>query len=158
MGKFKWVAAGVAALSMLTSAPASAGGNGAGDMSRAEKLRRLDIMLMVTALRCRTTADNFQVEYGRFTSSHLGELNAASDAMKAQLSARYGAAGASRALDRMSTTMANAYGQGHPWLGCRDLKMVARNLAAVRGTATLEEAADQLLATNGSPQMAYGRR
>ena len=149
----KGVAACLAAGSMLMSVPASAGG-----MSEAEKLRRLDIMLMVTGLRCRTGADNFQADYGRFTTNHLAELNAASNTLKGDMSRRYGAAGANRALDRFSTTMANAYGNGHPWLSCGELKKVARNLAAARGPAPLVEAADQLLAESSPPQMTWARR
>ncbi len=153
MGLFKGAAAGIAAISMLASVPVSAG-----DMTRAEKLRRLDIMLMVTGLRCRNTADNFQADYGQFTTNHIVELNAASATLKAQMATQFGAAGANRALDRLSVTMANTYGQGHPWLDCGQLKMVARNLAAVRGTDALAEAADQLLASSGSPQITYARR
>jgi hypothetical protein len=127
-------------------------------ISGAEKLRRLDIMLMVTALRCRATADNFNADYGAFTTSHLGELNAANAELRNEMAHTYGAAGAEQALDRLSTTMANAYGQGHPWLTCADLKMVAHNLAAVRGRVTLEEAADQLLATTSPPRFALAGR
>src|ERR1700712_228500 len=116
----------------------------AGSVMGAEKLRQLDIMLMVTGLRCRTTADNFTADYGRFTSSQLRELNQANDELKADMARRYGAAAAQRALDRLSTTRANTYGQGHPWLSCAELKTVAQTLATVRGRATLEEAADQL--------------
>lgn len=150
----KGVAAGLAAVSMLASVPAKA----AGSMSQAEKLRRLDIMLMVTGLRCRTTAHNFQADYGRFTTNHITELNAASREMKAGLAKRHGAAGANRALDKLSVTMANEYGNGHPWLGCDQLKKVASGLAAAKGTAPLVEAADQLLGQGGSGQYGYARR
>lgn len=136
----KGVAASLAAVSMLFAIPAQAAG-----MSQAEKLRRLDIMLMVTGLRCRTTAFNFQADYGRFTTNHIAELNAASREMKAGLVKRYGPAGADRALDKLSVTMANDYGNGHPWLGCDQLKKVASGLAAAKGSAPLVEAADQLL-------------
>lgn len=138
------VAAGLAALALTISGPASAAGAAMG-LAKAEKLRRLDIMLMVTGLRCRTTADNFQPEYGRFTTNHLTELNQASDELKANLARQYGPAGANRALDRMSTSMANQYGQGHPWLDCKQLKSVAKNLANARGAEPLFAAADQLL-------------
>ncbi len=147
------VAAALAAFSMLATVPTAAQA-----MTGAEKLRRLDIMLMVTGLRCRTGADNFQADYARFTGVHLPALNAASDSLKREMATRHGAAGAVRALDRLSVTMANAYGQGHPWLNCRELKMVARNLADVRGNEALESAADQLLAESGSAQMALLRR
>lgn len=146
------VAAALAAFSMLAGVPTAAQA-----MTGAEKLRRLDIMLMVTGLRCRTTADNFQADYGRFTTNHIASLNAASRTMKAQLATRYGAAGANRALDKVSVTMANQYGQGHPWLNCGQLKMVARNLAAAKGEGPLIEAADQLLNEQGSPQIAWAR-
>jgi hypothetical protein len=140
-------------MALVISNPAHA----AGPMSGAEKLRRLDIMLMVTGLRCRATPDNFTADYGMFTSSHLRELNDANAELKADFARSYGAAGAQRALDRLSTTMANNYGQGHPWLTCADLKMVARNLADVHGRATLEEAADQLLSVTPT-RFALARR
>ncbi len=145
-----------ASLAFMLSAAAPA--QAASSLSGAEKLRRLDIMLMVTSLRCRTTADNFQAEYGQFTTMHLGELNQASDQLRADLANRFGSAGSARALDRISTVMANAYGQGHPWLSCRDLKTVASNLARAQGTETLVEAAGQLLGESGGPELAYGHR
>ncbi|MCZ8171525.1 MAG: hypothetical protein O9272_07275, partial [Brevundimonas sp.] len=66
MGKTKGIAAALAALGLLATTPASAQ-----SASQAEKLRRLDIMLMVTGLRCRHTADNFQPDYQRFTTKHI---------------------------------------------------------------------------------------
>jgi hypothetical protein len=146
--------AAAAAMTLAAVAPAQA----AGSLGNAEKVRRLDIMLMVTSLRCRSTADNFNAEYGRFTSSHMAELNQASDQLRADLVGRYGAAGSARALDRISTVMANAYGQGHPWLSCRELKMVTSDLARVRGHETLVEAAEQLLGEDRAPELAYARR
>ena len=136
----KRVAAGLAAAGLLVSFPVSAG-----SFSQAEKLRKLDIMLMVTGLRCRGTSDNFNSEYGRFTSAHMSELNAAAATMKQEMASRYGAAGANRALDRLSTQMANQYGQGHPWLNCSQLKQVAGSLADMRGAEPLQAAADELL-------------
>jgi hypothetical protein len=139
------VAAGLAAVSMLAGGPAFAS-----DMSSAEKIRRLDIMLMVTGLRCRTGADNFQVDYRKFTSNNIATLNRSARALSAEMGPR--------ALDRLSVTMANEYGQGHPWLGCRELKMVAQNLAETKGEAPLVAAADQLLNSGGATQFAFARR
>ena len=153
MVKLQGVAAALAAASMLVSVPANAG-----SVNSAEKLRRLDIMLMVTGLRCRTTADNFEDDYDAFATNHLAELNAASNALKADYSERYGAQGANRAIDRMSTVMANAYGGGHPWLSCSELKTVARNLAQALGSAPLEAPADQLLGESVAPQFALAQR
>lgn len=152
MNRVSGVAAGMAAVAMLCSQPVLAA-----PMSKAEKLRRLDIMLMVTGLRCRTTSDNFQADYGRFTTRHIAELNKASDALKTELAANHGAGGANRALDKLSVTMANAYGQGHPWLNCAQLKQVTRGLAEASGPEPLLAAADQLLASSGTPQFAWAR-
>ena len=150
----KRAAASLAVFGLVLSVPAHAADGG-----RAEKLRRLDIMLMVTSLRCRNTPDNFQKDFSAFEAAHLGELNAAAGELRRGLVAQHGAVGATRALDRLSTGMANQYGQGHPWLGCADLKMVTRSLAVMRGPGALEEAADQLLASEGSgTQLAWARR
>ena len=147
----KGFAACVAAAGMVLSFPATAGGTG-----QAEKIRRLDIMLMVTGLRCRTTRDNFQREYGRFTTNHIGELNAAARELKADYAAKLGPAKADRALDKLSVQMANQYGQGHPWLNCGQLKQVASTLADMRGLQPLVEAANDLL-DDGAHQMAWLR-
>ena len=147
----KGFAACVAAAGLVLSFPAAAGG-----MGQAEKIRRLDIMLMVTGLRCRTTRDNFQGEYGRFTTNHIGELNAAARELRADFAARLGSAKADRALDKISVQMANQYGNGHPWLNCGQLKQVATTLADMRGLQPLVEAANDLL-DDGAHQMAWLR-
>lgn len=148
----KGFAAALAAAGMIVSFPAAAGG-----MGQSEKVRRLDIMLMVTGLRCRNTPDNFNREYGRFTTNHLGELNAAARDLKAQYNAQYGPGRASdKALDKLSVQMANEYGQGHPWLNCGQLKHVAGTLADMRGMQPLVEAANDLL-DDGRHEMAWLR-
>lgn len=141
MGYIKTIAAGIAATSLLAGAPAAA----ETEVEKAQKLRQLDIMLMVTSLRCRFGADDFQADYRDFTARHLGTLNAASRRLRTELSAQYGTRGATRALDRLSTRMANTYGMGHPRLGCGELKQVTRQLAQQQ-SATLAVAADELLA------------
>ena len=147
----KGFAACVAAAGLLVSFPAAAGGAG-----QAEKIRRLDIMLMVTGLRCRTGRDNFQHEYGRFTTNHIAELNAAARELKADYAEQVGPARAERALDKLSVQMANQYGQGHPWLDCGQLKQVAGTLADMQGLSPLAEAANDLL-DDGAHQMAWLR-
>jgi hypothetical protein len=153
MGIVKGVAASLAAGAMLCSVPASAGA-----IDDAEKLRRLDIMLMVSGLRCRTTADDFQADYGQFTTAHYATLNGAARVLRTDMAQRHGAAGATRALDKLSVTMANDYGSGHPWLTCAQLKQVTRDLVVARGAAPLLAAADQLLAQTGTPTFAWARK
>ncbi|WP_052223334.1 hypothetical protein [Novosphingobium malaysiense] len=140
----------VLALAMGVAQPAAASAG----RSEAEILRRLDIMLMVTSLRCRTTSDDFRVDYGAFTRNHLGELNAANRDLRIELTGRNGTRGADRALDRISVTIANQYGAGHPWLSCAQLRQATKNLAKVEGHETLVKAADQLLDAHPRPLLA----
>ncbi|MFA6220205.1 MAG: S-adenosyl-L-homocysteine hydrolase [Erythrobacter sp.] len=135
------VAAGAAAALVV---PASAG---AITQDEAEQIRRLDIMLMVTSLRCRTGSDNFQQQYNRFSASHLTTLNVAARTLEAGLARRYGAHGAKRALDKLSVGIANEYGQGHPWLGCHELKTIATRLSQSKSAGDLTLAANELLAS-----------
>jgi hypothetical protein len=113
----------------------------------AEQIRRLDIMLMVTSLRCRTGSDNFQAQYSRFSAQHLATLNNAARTLEAGFVRQYGAKGAKRALDKISVGIANQYGLGHPWLGCHELKDIATQLSQSKNPADLSVAADELLAS-----------
>jgi hypothetical protein len=142
MGYARNGALALAAAVLLAGSPAEAQ---ARSLESAEKLRRLDIMLMVTALRCRFGEDNFQDDYDAFATRHLAELNAAARTLTAELARRHGASGARRALDRMSTGIANGYGMGHPDLECAELKSATRDLANETDPAALVAAADRLI-------------
>ena len=142
MNVTKYLAAAASAAALLvTSAPAVAAGS-----ENAENLRRLNIMLMVTSLRCRMGADDFQPEYRLFSANHLSTLNKAARDLEADLVDTHGAVGAHRALDQMSVGMANEYGRGHPWLECDALKQITYDLASSRNVETLHLAAAELLA------------
>lgn len=142
------------AITLAAVSPAQA----AGSLANAEKLRRLNIMLMVTSLRCRATADSFATEYNSFTTSHLSELNQANARIREEMALRLGPVRGAMELDRQMTVTANAYGQGHPWLSCRDLKIATRDLARAQGADTLLEAADQLVGEERSSELALARR
>ena len=129
------------AIGLATPAHAEDAGNADGS---AEQLRRLDIMLMVTGLRCRTTVDDFQADYGDFTTGHLAELNDAARALQADFARQMGDREAVRALDKMSVIMANQYGAGHPWANCAELRQVTRDLARTPGRPALVAAATRL--------------
>lgn len=141
MGHFRRGLLGLALASALAGQPAAAQSWD----SEAEALRRLDIMLMVTSLRCRMGADDFQTEYQRFTAHHRATLNQASRELSAGYALRLGERAARRRLDTISTTMANQYGQGHPWLDCAALHEATRQLAQGGDRRTLLAAAGELL-------------
>lgn len=144
----KYAAASLVALAVLaTPVPVQARSS-----DDAEAVRKLDIMLMVTSLRCRRTADNFQADYQRFSSNNLTALNAASRQLQADL-LKHGNTG-KRALDKISVGMANEYGNGHPWLGCGELRQITRDLSSNKNAAQLAAAADDLLSSRPRGQWA----
>lgn len=140
------IATALAIISVMSGVSAAARPDDGG----AERLRRLDIMLEVGAQRCSGGADDYSADYRRFAAAHRRELDRAEAELRRTLAARYGRDRAGQELERQGTAMANAYGQGHPWLDCRQLGLAARNLTQVLGRQTLEEAADQLI---GSPPL-----
>ena len=152
MRKAYLAAAMLAATGIVATAPAQAQSCWGAQAVSAAKLRNLDIMLMVTALRCRKGADNFQPDYYDFSAAHQAELNVANGVLRAQF-AGGGVIAANRALDRMSTSIANSYGLGHPNMGCGELRQVTRGLATSRASGALLDAADALV---GSPMIPGG--
>lgn len=139
---------GVAAVTAILSAISLPGVAQADVVTEnAENIRKLNIMLMVTSLRCRTGRDDFQADYNHFTRAHLTTLNRAGNELTAQLTRRKGARGAKMELDRIGVGMANSYGVGHPWLDCAALKQVTRDLAGNRDAVNLAATADDLLSS-----------
>lgn len=131
---------------MLGAAPAAA----QSVTSEAEQLRQLDIMLMVTALRCRNGSADFQSDYNRFAARHLDTMNRAARELRAQYASGQSEVQARRRIDRLSTTIANRFGQGHPWLECGQLRQVTRDLADSSGRQVLLAAAAELLGDGAS--------
>jgi hypothetical protein len=150
MGRMKSCLATLVAAGTLAAQPVAAQSLD----QEAEALRRLDIMLMVTSLRCRFGADDFLADYQRFTARHLPTLNAASRQMNAGYALRHGERAARRHLDTISTMMANEYGQGHPWLDCAALGVATRRLTASAHRSELVTAAQEMLAAAPSPARA----
>lgn len=153
MGLIKTLLATAAAAIAVTSMPASAG-SAAND---ARQLRQLDMMLMVTNLRCRRLGADFTNEYSRFSSAHLTTMKGANQ----QLLATYGGNGSASQrtnnLDRMITAMANQYGLGHPWLECGELKQLAHDLSRERDYTRLLAAADEVLTPQRPSTLAFAR-
>ena len=150
MRKTYLAAAILAVTSLVATTPARAQSCWGTEAVNAAKLRNLDILLMVTALRCRMGADNFQRDYYDFSAAHRAELNVANGVLRAQF-AGGGATAANRALDTMSTRIANGYGLGHPELGCHELRQITRDLAATQVRSALLDAADALVGAPAIP-------
>ncbi|MGC1270364.1 MAG: S-adenosyl-L-homocysteine hydrolase [Croceibacterium sp.] len=128
------------------------------DVETAASLRRLDMMLMVTSLRCRFGEDDFRVEYDRFRASNLPVLRDAALMVTGEFTRQYGKQGAIREFDRMNVAMANYYGAGHPRLDCHELKQAAGQLVAPQGEAGLVAAAARLLDSGDNAGTQLARR
>lgn len=151
--RFSGIAIGALALSamsaLLPAAPAAAG-----DVDNAIQIRKLDMMLMATSLRCRFGADNFQADYERIKVRHRLNFKVAAERVLGDMTRRMGRKNAINSYDRMSTGMANEYGVGHPWLNCNQLKREAQALASTSDMASLDSAARELLARQPSTRLA----
>ena len=129
---------------IASAQPAQACWNSAGE--DAVKIKHLNTMLMVTALRCRGGIDNFLPQYNRFVTNNSALIGSQNNLIRSHLARIGGARGAENALDRMSIGFANSYGTGHSWMNCGDLKQLASDLSLQQqGVATLAAAADQTI-------------
>ena len=134
----------VAAAVIATVQPAHACWSSAGQ--DAVKIKHLNTMLMVTALRCRGGADNFLMHYNRFVTNNSALIGTQNTLIRSHLAQSVGARGAEGALDRMSIGFANSYGTGHSRMSCRELKQLASDLSSQHhGVATLAAAADKFV-------------
>lgn len=118
----------------------------------AVKITHLNTMLLVTALRCRGGIDNFLPEYNRFVRNNSTLIGDQAKVIRAHFATAYGARGAEGALDRMTIGFANSYGTGHQYMGCRELKVLADDLASQNlGVAQLTQAADRVIMAAATP-------
>lgn len=132
----------LAGLACVVSVPAAADEG----VATATEVRKLDMMLMVTSLRCRFGANDFRPEYQQLRARHQGEIRAANQRVLRHLTSQMGRRAAINTYDRMSTGMANRYGRGHPRLNCAALKQEVGTLANSAEQMTLREVASDLLA------------
>lgn len=119
----------------------------------AEKINQVDVMLLVTSLRCRFGNDDFRAEYDELRTTHEAEFGDASRQIKAEFLKSDPRDAAQRSFDAFVTRVANTYGNGHPWLGCAELKSVTGTLAKMQGREPLIEAYGQLV-DQGPTQLA----
>jgi len=143
MGLIKGLAAAGMALSLMAAAPDADPAER--DHGAAEKIHKLDIMLMVSSLRCRHSSATFEDEYDAFNRAFGFELVAANRSLEQEFQALYGEDAARLALDRMQVGVANAYGQGHPWLDCDQLKEATAHLLVDGRPDALTRVAEELL-------------
>ncbi len=109
------VRAAVAALvgaSLCGQAAAASNGCWSPGTISAAKVRDLQTMLMVAALRCHGSGTNVLASYNRFVKSNRTSLMQANTVLKTHFNQSYGKVEGQRRYDRFTTALANAYGAG----------------------------------------------
>jgi hypothetical protein len=132
--KYKQAAAALALCAISVSVPAQAACWSEAAVSAA-KLRDLETMLMVSALRCRISGQNMIADYNHLVVSSRAALTAANDQLRAHFVAEAGARGGLDAYDRYVTSVANRYGGGAEGLSCGDMKSILSAANAEGGSA-----------------------
>ena len=130
----------VAALAIATIAgQATAASNDcwAAQETSAAKVRDLQSMLMVAALRCRTSGVDVLASYNQFVRNNREALVATNSRLKVHFNTAYGPVEGQRAYDRFTTALANAYGAGDSGAeSCSDMAELADYGALANGSAT----------------------
>ncbi len=137
----KFLAALIAAAMPL--APASAAPCWNKVAVEAAQIRDFEMMLMVSALRCRSTGNSFLAEYNRFIREKRDALTQVNDELREHFRSVAGPVGALGAYDNYVTGLANVYGAGADGLACRDLQSITDAANALPATrAAMLELAD----------------
>lgn len=109
----------------------------------AAKIREFETMLMVSALRCRTSGRDFLARYNQFVREGRPILTQVNEALRTQFTADYGAGRGLNAYDGFVTSIANRYGAGIAELSCGDLSDITNAaIAGSRSVVQLERLAD----------------
>lgn len=94
------------------------------------KLRHLDVMLMVTGLRCRYGQHNYLPEYNLFVEKNRSEIAKANIVIRNHYYGEMPKVQALDEYDRLIVTMANSYGTGHQKYDCQQLRAFAKTLSS----------------------------
>lgn len=119
MGKFARSAIAAATLVALPISGAQAACWGETAISAA-KVRDMETMLMVSALRCRSTDAQILGAYNHFVRSNRIALTQVNDTLRKQFADQ----GGLNAYDRYVTSIANRYGAGAVGLSCADMSSI----------------------------------
>ena len=96
----------------------------------AAKIRDLETMLMVSALRCRAADNAMLHQYNGFVTRSRPALAAVNQTLRTQFAGE----GGLNAYDRFVTAIANRYGAGVEGLGCDDMTSILSAAEAEDGS------------------------
>lgn len=96
----------------------------------AAQIRDLDAMLMVAALRCRSSNPEVVARYNGFVQADRAALQQVNTTLKGHFAAQVGAKASLDAFDGYVTKVANKYGAGAERLTCSDMGSIIDAAAA----------------------------
>ncbi len=120
----------------------------------AAKISSFNMMLMVTALRCRNGGDNFLAEYNQFVKQNNAVLGTQNALIRQQFVRSLGANRAEAAADQFAIGFANQFGAGHESMGCDKLKQLAYTVSL--SSQTVPDLAALADSTVGMPMLPGG--
>ncbi len=103
------------------------------DEVAAAKMRDLQTLLMVAALRCHGGGVDVLGDYNRFVAINRSELVAANARIKAHFDRSEGGVAGQRGYDRFTTALANIHGAGQRAGACADMAALAQSGAGAGG-------------------------
>jgi hypothetical protein len=132
------------------------------DQVAAAKVRDLETMLMVSALRCRAQG-NMLARYNKFVVQARPALTQVNDTLRTHFAESVGSGRALNAYDGYVTRIANRYGAGADGLSCSDLSSITDAAVSERPSfqalaALAERAGVEPLLDGGSCSVSYARR
>ncbi len=132
------------------------------DQVAAAKVRDLETMLMVSALRCRSSG-TMLARYNKFVVQARPALMQVNDTLRNHFAESVGAGRALNAYDGYVTRIANRYGAGADGLSCNDLSSITDAAVSERPSfqalaALAERAGVQPLLDGGPCSVSIARR
>lgn len=154
MGRMQKVMSFALAAAAIVTTPARATCWQADEVSAA-KIRDMETMLMVAALRCHGGGDALLADYNAFVRGSRSALVTVNSRLQSHFAAAVGPAQALNAYDRYVTSIANQYGAGAEGLSCRDMGSI---LSAARSEAGSYEGLTRLADNAGvMPKLSGGK-
>jgi hypothetical protein len=149
------------AATVIIAAPAQASCWKA-DQVAAAKVRDLETMLMVSALRCRAQG-NMLARYNKFVVNARPALTQVNDTLRSHFAESVGAGRSLNAYDSYVTRIANRYGAGAEGLSCSDLSSITDAAVSERPSfqalaALADRAGVEPLLDGGACSVSYARR
>jgi hypothetical protein len=111
----------------------------------AAKVRNLETMLMVSALRCRTSGRDILPQYNHFVRASRPALTEVNNRLRQHFETGLSAGQAMNAYDRYVTSIANHHGGGTNGLDCTDMASILSAANKANGNlAVLERIASDV--------------